>query len=221
MASIHPRKLANGEVSYRVLFRIDGKQRQESFLDARGAEEFRRLVHRVGGDPARRVLEARREHVGVPTLREWTHTYLDAASGHLTGIEPGTRSDYVRIAGRTFLPIIGDTPVDAIEKADVGRWIEWQERQPSTARAGQPIAAKTVRNYHADRPSPTRLPASSASSSVSRVPPECSAVSPSERPSSLRGSGSSPIRHRDAGRIPSALTLSACDRLRPSALRVI
>ncbi|MGC5078433.1 tyrosine-type recombinase/integrase [Agrococcus sp. DT81.2] len=148
MASLHPRRRANGDVSWRVLFRIGGKQAQETFNHEKGALEFIALVDRVGGDAARRTLEARRENAGVPTLREWTARYLDPTSGLLTGIEPGTRRDYQRIAERSFLPILGDMPVNAIEKPDIGRWIEWQERQPSGRVKGATMAAKTVRNYH-------------------------------------------------------------------------
>ena len=43
-----------------------------------------------------------------------------------------------------ILPILGDMPIDAIEKQDVGRWIEWQERQ-TAARSGLPLSAKTIR----------------------------------------------------------------------------
>jgi integrase len=123
---------------------------QETFIDERGAREFGALVDRVGGAAARQVLEARREKADTtPTLREWTTRYLDPTSGLLTGVEPGTRGGYRRAAERSFLPILGDYPIDAITKTDIGKWVEWQEQQQSTARAGQLVAAKTVRNYHA------------------------------------------------------------------------
>lgn len=147
MASIHPRKLADGTVSWRVMFRVDGRQRQETFVREKGAVEFAALVERIGADAASRILTARREHTGTPTLREWTTDYLDPASGLLTGIEPHTREEYARVAARSFLPILGDMPLNAIEKQDVGRWVEWQERQKAS-RGGQPLAAKTIRNYH-------------------------------------------------------------------------
>ena len=62
MASIHPRKLASGGVSWRVMFRVNGAQAQESFRHEKGAIEFAALCDRVGGDAARRTLAARREH---------------------------------------------------------------------------------------------------------------------------------------------------------------
>ncbi len=150
MASVTPRRLANGDVKWRVQFRIGTHMCQETFGVEKDARDFGRLVDRVGGDAARKTLQARQSKTAaVPTLGEYTARYLDIDSGLLTGIEPGTRAEYVRVAARSFLPVLGDLPVDAITKADVGRWVAWQERQPSVARKGQLVSAKTVRNYHA------------------------------------------------------------------------
>lgn len=130
------------------MWRERGKQHQASFTDPVVAERFRLMVERIGGDAAQRVLAEHQNPERKPTLSEWTATYLDPDSGMLTGIEPGTRADYERIAARSFLPILGDLPVDKIEKHDIGRWVAWQEKQPTKA-TGRPVAAKTVRNYHA------------------------------------------------------------------------
>jgi integrase len=98
----------------------------------------------------RQILELRRGNTkGTPTLAEFTADYLNPDSGLLTGIQPGTRHGYEAIARNSFLPMLGQYPVDAIDKAAVGRWVAWQEKQPSSSRKGQLIAAKTVRNYHA------------------------------------------------------------------------
>jgi integrase len=150
MASVTPRKARNGDIMWRVQFRIDGKMCQESFLSEKGAREFGRLVDNVGGVAARAVLEARQsKDVGMPTLREYTEKYLDPNSGLLTGIEPGTRAGYARNAERSFLQVLGDYPLDAITKPDVGKWVAWQEAQASKIHKGKTISAKTMRNYHA------------------------------------------------------------------------
>ncbi|WP_100812993.1 tyrosine-type recombinase/integrase [Microbacterium lacus] len=153
MASVTGRRSdATGIVTWRVQFRVNGKMSQESFPDKRGADQFGELVDRIGGAAAREVLETRRNRdVGVPTLREFTARYLDEDSGLLTGIEPGTRNGYQRIAERSFLPVLGDYPIDAVQKGDIGRWVAWQEKQPSSmkGRSGQLLSAKTIRNYHA------------------------------------------------------------------------
>lgn len=151
MASVSGRKNKDGTVSWRVQFRIDGKgPYQETFDTKPAADQFGALVDRIGGRAAREVL-ATRSAGGrtVPTLREYTARYLDPESGLLTGISEGTRAGYETIAVRSFLPILGDYPIDAIQKSDIGKWAAWQESQSSTARIGQPLSAKTVRNYHA------------------------------------------------------------------------
>lgn len=151
MASVHERPLANGDVTYRVMFRLaSGKQKQESFVHRAGAEEFRMLVEKIGGDAALHVLQLRRDKKPeTPTIAEWTARYLDPDSGLLTGVEDGTRRGYRESAGRSFLPMLGAFPVDAVQKVDVGRWVAWQEKQPALRGGGRTIAAKTVRNYHA------------------------------------------------------------------------
>lgn len=150
MASVLPKKNPSGEVVWRVQFRINGKMCQESFPDEKGARQFGGLVDRVGGSAARQVLAARASRASdMPTLTEFTARYLDLDSGLLTGVEPGTRKGYMQAASRSFLKFLGDFPLDSIQKDDVGRWVAWQEAQPSGRTKGNLIAAKTVRNYHA------------------------------------------------------------------------
>lgn len=150
MASITPRALADGKVVYRVLQRVDGRMKEERFTNIKGAEQFRVKVEKLGWVAAKTLLDSRRNSKpSVPTLAEWTAKYLDPASGMLTGIEEGTRDGYKRAAERSFVAYLGEMPVDAVTKADVGRWVAWQEAQPSARRTDQNISAKTVRNYHA------------------------------------------------------------------------
>lgn len=150
VASVGARRNKSGEVVFRVQFRIGNSAKQETFPTEKAADKFKELVDRIGGEAAREILERRRNNTGnTPTLREWTERYLDDTSGILTGIQPGTRGGYRHIAETGFLPMLGDYPMDSISKADVGRWLAWQEKQPSKRGKGQPMAAKTIRNYHA------------------------------------------------------------------------
>ncbi|WP_081630836.1 tyrosine-type recombinase/integrase [Microbacterium sp. 11MF] len=150
MASIGVRTTASGGVRYRVQSRHRGQQLQATFLDIREAESFRSLVEKVGWEAARSVVAARRrESTGTLTLTDWVTKYLDPQSGLLTGVEAATRRDYLRDANRSFLQVLGDMPVDSITKADVGRWVTWQESQTTARNPNQRISAKTVRNYHA------------------------------------------------------------------------
>lgn len=149
MASIGARRNADGTMRWRVQYRINGAVTQKSFLHESGAVEFKRLIDTFGPEAAVKIVDARNSGAAkTPTLREWVDHYLDPASGLLTGVEPATRTGYRQAAERSFLALLGDLPVDAIQKADVGRWVAWQESQPSRWRQGT-VSAKTVRNYHA------------------------------------------------------------------------
>ena len=151
MASVKPYRNPSGETVYRVQFREAGRSRQETFRDPgaeKAAHEFANLIERFGAKAAQEVLERRRGHTSdAPTLRKFTERYLDEGSGMLTGITIRTRIDYRRVA-KSFLPMLGDLPVDAVSKADVGRWVAWYESQPARYGTGR-TAAKTVKNHHA------------------------------------------------------------------------
>ena len=150
MTKATPFRNPSGEVKWRVQFRIDGKGKQETFEAEREASRFASAVDRVGGKVAREQLASRRNRVSnTPTLAEWMDKYLDPASGILTGIQPGTRNGYRSIAKNVIIPRLGGIPIDEITRDDVGAWVVWVESQPSGTRKGQPVAAKTVRNYHA------------------------------------------------------------------------
>lgn len=148
MASISPRVLSDGTIRWRVQYRVNGQLTTATFADKAGAESFGATVDTHGGTVAHEILQHRRNSSGIaPTLREFTATYLDPESGLLTGVEPGTRKGYERAANLSFLKILGEYPVDVIKKEDVGKWLAWQEQQPSRRGTGT-VAAKTIRNYH-------------------------------------------------------------------------
>jgi integrase len=151
-----PHRKKSGEVVWRVQYRIDGKVVTDTFDDEKGGDNYAKLVERVGGKAAREVLARRRdENVGAsPTFAAWVHTYLSPESGILTGIQPGTRHGYERIAERALRPFFGEYPINTITRDDVGRWVQWVESQPSGRRKKEdapdvPVSAKTVKNYQA------------------------------------------------------------------------
>ena len=153
MPKANPHKTKSGIV-WRVQYRVPGKGGKQSvvtdtFDTQKAGDDFAELVDRVGGEAARDTLRRRRaSNSTVPTFAEWTTTYLDPASGILTGIQPGTRHGYERMTG-AFLPMLGEYPIDSITRDDIGRWLQWYESQPSGRTAGKLVSAKTVRNHQA------------------------------------------------------------------------
>lgn len=123
--------------------------RQETFIDEKPARQFGALVDAVGWDSALAVRTAREgRDMKVPTLREFTESYLSPETGHLSGVTAGTREGYAQIADRSFLRVLGELPLNVITKQDVARWVTWQESQPSTRTAGATISSKTMKNCH-------------------------------------------------------------------------
>lgn len=156
MPSVSPRPLKSGEIRWRVQGRHEKIMQQETFFNEKGAREFDALVKRLGWPTARRVLAARTKNTtSAPTLREYTAKYLNPSSGILTGVEQGTRDGYEAEAERSFLQAMGELPIDAITKTDIGSWLAWQENQPvyrdrnKPPAEQKPVSSKTVRNYHA------------------------------------------------------------------------
>ncbi|WP_106539597.1 tyrosine-type recombinase/integrase [Haloactinopolyspora alba] len=146
MASIQERPGASGNTSYRVMFRIDGKQTSETFEDQATALEFAALVDQAGGASARRIRDARSgEGVAagnIPTLRE----FFDRWQKTRTDVTEGTIAEDARMAGRSWMPAFGAWPIDTIQRDDITEWI--QKRRYSTTQRGERIRSKTVKNEH-------------------------------------------------------------------------
>lgn len=161
MASIHARQLANGDTVYRVYVRVQRRQRVLTYDTAEAAQAAVDLIDRHGPDAGYAILEARANPGQTPTLAAQLNTHLGRVAAHAT---PGTVAGYRREAARTWLPRLGDYPLDSITRDNVTDWIAWQREQETAAskrarlraaKAGQPEPApvryspKSIRNAHA------------------------------------------------------------------------
>lgn len=144
MASIQRRvSAATGAETWRVMYRIDGRQASDSFTDPRAARRYARLVEQLGGQAARESLTAHTlSGADVPTLDNWLEHYL----AHLTNATAGTVAEYRRLAKRTWLPTLGHLPVDTIGADTIKAWVGRQAK--TTTKRGTPTAAKTIENAH-------------------------------------------------------------------------
>lgn len=137
--SIQRYESVTGRVTYRVRVRINGRSTTETFDSKPAAEVFRHRVMDPQIGPERAVALRAREDTAsddyIPTLAEELKSHVEA----LTGVQPGTREEYLRMAARTWLPMLGSLRVDEIAREDVARWVNAADGK---------IAPKSIRNAH-------------------------------------------------------------------------
>jgi integrase len=137
---------ADGSHSYRVRVRVDGRQSTETFDDLLAAETFVRRVKDPNIGPERAVeLRDREDMVSpgyMPTVREMLERHVEA----LTGVEDRTRSDYLAVARRSWLPMLGSLRVDEVARADVGRWVNTAKGSPKTIRNAHSVLSAVLQS---------------------------------------------------------------------------
>ncbi|WP_293783627.1 site-specific integrase [uncultured Aeromicrobium sp.] len=140
---------AKGELTWRVRFRLDGKQRSRTFYDLQAAQRFCDWVDAFG--PARAVelddLEAEREGRGnveptAPTLDVWAERYIAS----LTGASPSTKDGYRSTYKHSFGALIGDLRLDQIDRETVATAVA--KLTTRGGRGGRGYSDKSIRNQH-------------------------------------------------------------------------
>ncbi|HJR88892.1 MAG TPA: site-specific integrase [Aeromicrobium sp.] len=125
------------KTTYRVRVRVGGKQSTETFDSYAAAHAFAETVKHDGAEAAvahRDVADINSAGY-VPTLAEM----LDRHCAELTGVEPRTRADYLSVAKRSWLPILGRLRVSQVNRQHVAKWVNAQDGQS---------APKTIKNAH-------------------------------------------------------------------------
>lgn len=141
MAFIQTRRLASGDTVYRVNLRVAGVQKVLTYDDATTAQRAVDIIDRHGNEAGHAILEARAGSAHVPTLAAQLEVHLGRVAAHAT---PGTVAGYRREAARTWLPRLGEFPLDAITRDAVSGWITWQrEQETDRSRRARVRAAKT------------------------------------------------------------------------------
>ncbi|WP_207009820.1 tyrosine-type recombinase/integrase [Nocardioides aromaticivorans] len=128
MASIRERTLSNGETTWSVLFRHNGKQTSEPFTRLKAprgsgiiaAEEFKSLVETLGPEEARRRLN--REEVSGLTVDELFEKWIEWKAG--TEVTARTIKDYRRDYDNWIKKPFGHRHAEAIDELDVQKWID-------------------------------------------------------------------------------------------------
>ena len=145
-ASIRTRDRANGEPSFAVLYRLDGKQCTLTFRDGRQAEAFKAAIKAHGINRALEMngYEIRRdEPKAALTVAQWCRHHID----HLTGVEQYTLDCYERYLRQDIAPLLGDIPLTRLTEEDIAGWVKHLESTPRV-KTGRVPTPKTIKNLH-------------------------------------------------------------------------
>lgn len=135
MASVH-RQVNRNSISFRVLWREDGKQRSVSFVDEPAAKKFKSNLEHHGAAEALRQLEIDETGRDVVSVQEFLADYID----HLTGVEKATQDKYHAYIRRDIGPVIGHVPITAVTEVTVAKWVQGLQQSGASG--------KTIANKH-------------------------------------------------------------------------
>lgn len=124
-----------GETTYAVLFRLDGKQTSETFLEPKAAEDFRALVDLIGPRDALARLNGHGSSESL-TVDDLAERYFDWKQPDLT---PRSLGDYRRDYANWVRPWFGHRAAEHIAERDVQKWVDHMKRT---------LDAKTVKGHH-------------------------------------------------------------------------
>lgn len=134
------RKRKDGSVYTQVRWREAGRESSLSFDDHAEALKFDQLVKKLGPEKAREIARIVAAPSRATTVRHWLNKHNDA----LTGIEPGTLARYKAYVVNDIGPALGDIPLTALSRDDIGAWINAM----AAPRDGKRASGKTIMNKH-------------------------------------------------------------------------
>ena len=139
MSSIETRRNpANGDVSYRVRFRHQGKNRAVTFVTEDKATSWRVVLDTLGADAALLLL-AEPQTPRTLTVADLIDHHIE----HLTGADEGTLKRYRRIHDDHLRPRFELISAEHLTRDDVKKWV-----LEARLLNGNPPAPKTLRNWH-------------------------------------------------------------------------
>lgn len=104
----------SGTVTYRVRYRMGGRQHSETFRRPEHAQTFAKMLDAAGPVDALAWLHGKQTEQQAATFEQWFATWL----AQLTGITPRTRADYEALH-RRYLTELDHLPLPLIARAHV------------------------------------------------------------------------------------------------------
>lgn len=119
MASMRERTTKRGETTFQVLYRHNGKQASQTFVDEESALRFKSLVELLGAGKALETLESE-EARGI-TVEELAERFFEWKAKDVT---PRTLADYRRDYENWIRRPLGSRYADTIDERDVQTWVD-------------------------------------------------------------------------------------------------
>lgn len=136
MSSIEPRRSARtGVESWRVRYRHDGQNLAVTFDTHADALRWQTILDTLGHAAARAALDDDTA-AGARTVAQQVARHVE----HLTGVEEGTRSDYLSYLERDIAPHLGSIPLPLLTRERVAAWVNELEKRG--------LRSKSIRNRH-------------------------------------------------------------------------
>jgi len=129
MRAIAENRAESGKVTYKVRYRLGGKETSETFVRLADAEMFRDILGNGKGDRVTQALtwlaERRKGETGTTvTFGQWWAKYLD----QLTGVTPRTRGDYESMH-RRYLTHLDPLPLNVLSREHVTTLVNSMDRK--------------------------------------------------------------------------------------------
>lgn len=137
MSTIQHRLTTTGHETWRVVLRVNGRQKALTFTSLPAAQNWQRLVDSAGYALAMTALEVDAPPPDERTVATQVAHHID----HLTGVDAGTVSDYRSYLRRHIDPYLGHLPISLLTRDHVSTWVN--------TLSGNGLAAKTVKHRHA------------------------------------------------------------------------
>lgn len=136
--SIRFRTRNDGSTYTQVRYRINGRSGSVSFDDHAEAVQFDELVTKVGAAKALEITRIVASSDRALTVAQWLERHIE----HLTGVDAGTRAQYVRYTANDIAPVLGDIPLTALTPDDVAAWMNGMRKKDGSKPSGKTVANK-------------------------------------------------------------------------------
>lgn len=122
MRKVEPNTAVNGTVTYKVRFRLKGKQTSETFTKETPAKKFAGWLDALGADAAVAKLNELTRTSDAPTVDQIAERFFEWKAGRVKSDR--TVSDYRRDYNNYISPVFGDMPGDFVTEIHVQGWVD-------------------------------------------------------------------------------------------------